>query len=199
MTTALRITAAAAGLLASVSVASAQVPRESLIRPQPMRVLGRSAAVGYVTVEATKQGKFKGQGLSAKWQGAVPVVGFSYEVTQPRELVRAGANGGRTHGPVVLTLPIGAATPQFFSAMAAQENLKSVLIQFVRTDANGAEEVYYTIKLTNATASRFRQYLATEPGGASGSGLVADVSLAFQKIEVSSLDGGTMAEDDSGK
>ena len=152
-----------------------------------------------MTVDAVKQGRFKGQGLSAKWQGAVPVVGFSYEITQPRELVRAGANGGRTHGPVVLTMPIGAATPQFFSAMTDQENLKSVLIQFVRTDANGAEEVSYTIKLTNATASRFRQYLDTESGGVPGSGLVAEVSLVFQKIEVSSLDGGTMAMDDSGR
>jgi type VI secretion system secreted protein Hcp len=199
MTTAFRVTVVAAGLLAAMSVASAQVTRESLIRPQPMRVSGRSAAVGYVTVDATKQGRFKGQGLAARWQGAVPVVGFSYEVTQPRELVRAGANGGRAHGPVVLTMPIGAATPQFFSAMADHENLKSVLIQFVRTDANGAEEVFYTIKLTNATASRFRQYLDTESGGVPGSGLVAEVSLAFDRIEVSSLDGGTMAMDDSGR
>jgi type VI secretion system Hcp family effector len=77
------------------------------------------------------------------------------------------------------------------------EVLKSVLFEFVRTNAEGAEEVFHTIRLTNASVSEIAQHIAFEPTGADVPEL-EDVSLTFQKIEVENKPGKTMAEDSVG-
>jgi len=120
----------------------------------------------------------------------------------PRDNARvAGASSGRrVHGPVVITKPVGAASPQFFTAMTTDESLKSVVLEFVRTDSTGAEEVFYTIKLSGASVSRFRQYASLPGGGSAGGlGLLEEVAIAFQRIEVVSKDGATAAVDDVGR
>ena len=193
----LRASTVAVTLLALVSLASAQVARESLIRPSGLQASPRSGARVYVTAEGNKQGKFKGQSPMAKWQNAVPATSFTYQVTAPADSSTGLASGKRVHSPVVVTMPAGAASPQFFVAVTESEVLKSVTLQVVRTDANGSEEVFYTIRLTNATASRFRQYTpAPDPANPGGAGLLIEVSFAFQKIEIVSADGGTMGMDD---
>jgi type VI secretion system secreted protein Hcp len=196
----LRASTVAVTLLALVSIASAQVARESLIRPSGVQAPSRSSARVYVIAEGTKQGKFKGQSTGAKWQNAVPAVAYTYQVSAPTDAATGLPTGKRAHGPVVITMPAGAASPQFFTAVTENEVLKSVTLQFVRAEANGTEEVFYTVKLTNATASRFRQYTAApDPANPAAAGLLIEVSFAFQKIEMTSADGGTMAIDDWGK
>jgi type VI secretion system secreted protein Hcp len=200
MNTVLRASVVAAALLATASLGSAQVTRQTLIRPQAPQMSARSGAQLYVTVDGTKQGRFKGQSSSARWQNAVPALAFAYEVGMPRDAARSIATASRVHGPVVITKAVGAASPQFFTAMTTGETLKSVVLEFVRADANGAEEVFYTIKLTGATASRFRQYMAApEAGNPAGSGLLEEISFTFQRIEMTSADGSTMAMDDWGR
>jgi type VI secretion system secreted protein Hcp len=196
VTSTLRTSIAAAAILTLSPLTSAQVVREGLVRPQIQRAPARSGAVIYVTVDGTKQGRFKGQSPLARWQSAIPAVAFGYEVGAPRDAARGVSSGRRMHSPVVISMPVGAAAPQFFAAATTDELLKSVLIQFVRTNATGTEEVFYTITLTGASIARYRQYLdAPDPDSPAGSGLIAEVSLTFQRIEMASADGGTMAMD----
>ena len=61
--------------------------------------------------------------------------------------------------------------------------MKSVLLEFVRTDANGAEAVYYTIKLEDAALVSIRPYVPnTLLSENSQLGHMEDVSLTYKKI-----------------
>jgi|WetSurMetagenome_2_1015567.scaffolds.fasta_scaffold121413_1 type VI secretion system secreted protein Hcp len=203
MTNVLRASIVALILLVTTALAPAQTDRQSLTRsPGAAQVAPRTGVIAYVTVEGSRQGRFKGQSAAGHSQYAVPVLAFTYEGSVPRDNARvAGASSGRrVHGPVVITKPVGAASPQFFTAMTTDESLKSVVLEFVRTDSTGAEEVFYTIKLSGASVSRFRQYASLPGGGSAGGlGLLEEVAIAFQRIEVVSKDGATAAVDDVGR
>ena len=148
----------------------------------------------YITINGQKQGQFKGEGR----QNQIVGVGFQYEVTSPRDAATGQATGRRMHKPVVITKEWDAASPQLFQALVTNENLPHVDLQFVRTAPDGREEAFYTIKLTNATITSIRQYTGVLPGATNAADIhqLEEVSFTFQKIEVESTIGKTMATDD---
>jgi len=88
---------------------------------------------------------------------------------------------------------MGASSPQIYQALVANEDLESVDLEFVRTDKEGKEYVFYTIKLTDATIFDFRQYIdaaAAQPQP------LESVSFTFRRIEEESKDGKTSVTDD---
>ena len=153
-----------------------------------------------ITVKGRMQGTFKGD--SGPNKDKITGLFFNYEVTSPVDLA-TGQPGMRQHKPVVIIKEWGAASPQLFFALVHNEILDSVLLEFVRTNAAGAEEVYYTITLTNASVSDFRQFIGAGTGvpgepdtlaGATGGALEA-ISLTFQKVQMENIDGKTSASD----
>ncbi len=150
-----------------------------------------------VTIEGIKQGKFKGEMARAICGDRIPGVRFSYQVSSPHDMATGQASGKRQHNPVVVTVEWGPATPQIFQAVATNEVLKSVVIEFIRTGATGVQEVYQTIRLTNATVSSVRMHVnEPQPGGPAENRALADVAFAFQRIEIENRPGKTMAADD---
>ncbi len=149
----------------------------------------------YVTIEGTKQGKFKGESVREAHEETIGASCFGYQVQSPRDVATGAATGKRVHQPVTFVKEWGPASPQLFQALTTNEVLKSALFEFVHTTADGTEEVYHTVKLTNATVVSIRQYTS----GGQGSGLPAhgleEVALAFQAIEIESKTGKTMAAD----
>ena len=155
-----------------------------------------------VTIEGTKQGRFKGErGKGDKIAG----LAFHYDVKTPRDLATGMASGKRQQGAITFTKAIDSSSPQIFQALIGNEVLKSVLFEFRTTNANGEEMVFYQITLTNASISEVEQYVGMSgPGtsadakhlGASDSSPLEDVSVTFQRIEVASQVGKTMAADD---
>jgi type VI secretion system secreted protein Hcp len=145
----------------------------------------------YISVEGTKQGKFKGETSMVKgFTGQSRVLKFSYGVVSPRDLFTGQASGKRQHKPMIITREPGAASPQFFKALVTNEALKPVVIQFVRGNVNtGVNEVQQIITLTNPSISDFRQYV-----GDDGRWL-EDVAFAFQQIQIENGPGKTMAVD----
>jgi type VI secretion system secreted protein Hcp len=92
------------------------------------------------------------------------------------------ASGKRQHSPIVITKEWGAASPQLFEALTANEVFGTVLVEFVETRRTGAEEVYQTISLTNATVSGMRMLLAEPPPGEPADNrALEDVSFTFQR------------------
>lgn len=148
----------------------------------------------YVTIEGTKQGKFKGGGRGSKIVG----LEFSYEVTSPRDAASGQPSGKRQHHPVVITKEWDASTPQIFQALVTNEVLKSVVLEFIRTAPQGKEEVFYTVTLTNGAVADVRQFFQGEapPGQPAGPRDLEDVSFTFQKIELENVPGKTVAVDD---
>jgi type VI secretion system secreted protein Hcp len=153
----------------------------------------------YVTIEGTKQGKFKGESSRKGSENKSSGVRFQYEVKLPRDINTGQATGKRQHGPVIITKLWGSASPQLFQALVTNEALKSVLIEFVRTNPQGQEYIFQIIKLTNASIASIRQYAnVANPGETVTPGGLEDVAFTFQRIEITNQDGKTMAMDDWG-
>lgn len=151
----------------------------------------------YVTVEGTKQGKFKNETPREKHQGKIPGISFHYNVKSPRDAASGMASGKRSHQPVTFVKEWGASTPQFFQALCTNETLKSALFEFVKTSADGEEYVYHTVKLINASVSEVDHFLTNDsPDQPRDVPELERISLTFQRIEIESKDGKTMAVDD---
>jgi type VI secretion system secreted protein Hcp len=160
----------------------------------------------FVYIKGKKQGAFKAESIKEKRKDKwIEGFGFQYEVKSPRDLATGQASGKRQHLPVTFVKEWGAATPQIFTALVTNEQLPEVQFEFIKTNPNGEEYVFHTIKLTDATISTVRQYTAdTGAEGASsakhdsaaGSKELEAVSFTFRKIEMENKDGKTMAVDD---
>lgn len=150
----------------------------------------------YVTIEGTKQGKFKGESVRERKAERLSGISFHYSVSSPRDVATGQASGKRQHQPVSFVKEWGAATPQLFQAAVTNEVLKTVLFEFVKTNENGEEYVFHTVKLTNASINQIDQYIDGEPEPPADSRALERVALAFQRIEIQNADGKTMATDD---
>ena len=153
----------------------------------------------YVSIEGEKQGKFKGEAAFSKLgAGKITGIAFVMETISPRDLATGQASGKRQHKPIRFTKEWGAASPQLQQALFTNETLKSVLFEFVRADVKGAEEVHYTVKLTNASVSRVVSVLdLTSKAGTRFDGHeLEQVELTFETIQIDDKAGKTSASDD---
>ena len=157
----------------------------------------------YVTITGTKQGAFKGESIREKHSSKLSGLSYSHQIQSPRDVATGQASGKRQHGPISITKEWGAATPQIFQALVTNEVLKDVLFEFVHTTNDGLEEVYYTVKLTNATVASV-QYMTGAGESAESAKTTAaldtleleKVSFSYQRIEVDHKIAKTSAVDD---
>ena len=136
----------------------------------------------YVTIEGSKQGKFKGDSKRRAHKDQIVGLAFDYEVSAPYDPASGLATGKRQHQPVTITKRWGAATSQLFQAHEHRGD----------PPAQGAEVVYHTVKLINARVAAIHQYADADVHEAE------DVSFVFQKIEITNKTGSTSASDDWG-
>ena len=158
----------------------------------------------YITIEGSKQGVFKGSAgagtakvARAAHKHRIAGIKFLSETTSPRDTATGQAGGKRIHKPISITKQWDAASPQLFQALVNNETLKSVLFEFVKTNPNGQQEVYHTIKLTNASVSNIRSYLdlTDTSGDPYDAHELEDVSFVFQKIKIENTEGKTSVVD----
>ncbi|HEY2407214.1 MAG TPA: type VI secretion system tube protein TssD [Polyangiaceae bacterium] len=157
----------------------------------------------YVSIEGTKQGKFKGESPRESWKDKIPGLSYSHQIQSPRDIATGQASGKRQHGPITITKEWGASTPQSFQALVTNEVLKTVFFEFIHTTADGAEEVYQTVKLTNATVCSV-QYKTGQGESAESAKTQSTydthelemVSFTYMRIEMENLPGKTSAADD---
>jgi type VI secretion system secreted protein Hcp len=152
----------------------------------------QAAVDAYLKIEGTKQGKFKGEtaGIHA---GTIAVVEFNYQPQSPRDAATGQASGKRMHETVRIVKEVDASSPQLMKAMSTNEVLNDVLIEFVHPGSGGKEEVYKTMRLMDAVISAVHR---TGGAGAGKAGEREEITFTFQKIEMTSRNGKTMATDD---
>ena len=160
----------------------------------------------YVTIEGTKQGKFKGESTAADHKDQLAGLAFDYEVISPRDPATGPVIGKLLRKPITFTKEWGAASPQLYQALITNEELKSVEFEFMHTDANGQQIVYHTIRLVGAAISRIRQRrLLVGPNelvgpdeliGPNFRPELEEVSLVFKRIIIENKVGGTTVNDD---
>jgi len=141
----------------------------------------------YVSVDGSAQGAFKGSAQESGFPGRISAIRFSYEIVTATGGAGA-ATGRRSLEPVTITKEWDASSPQFFHAAITNEMLKSVLFEFARVHS-GKSEVWYTVKLTNAIVSSYKQYTDLLPEGGASTFELEDVTFTFQKIDVAHADG----------
>ena len=148
----------------------------------------------FMTIEGVKQGKIKGEpGLADR----IPVLRVNYEVSAPRDIATGQASGKRAQGQVQVIKDWGASSPQLLQALAQNEILKSVLIEFFRTGPGGQEEPIEIMRLSDATISKVRMSVSdsTSADGPAGR-LIDEVSFTFRKIEITHPAAKTTYNDD---
>ncbi|HHQ6623574.1 TPA: Hcp family type VI secretion system effector [Serratia fonticola] len=94
-----------------------------------------------------------------------------------------------SHHPVVFTKPIDKSSPLLGVAISSNESLE-VLFEFYRTNASGAQELYFTILLTDATISDIS---GSHPHSITHSGAQPQetISLKYKSITWSHIIAGT--------
>ena len=153
-------------------------------------VASSQSIIAYATITSAKSGPIKGNGIGAN-EGKIECTGFMYGVTIPHDVSTGMALGKRIQQPVRIIKMIDAATPQLLQAAYNNEVLKSVVIEFVKRSATGQMAVFYKITLTNATISAVSQNINEKTNTPS-----EEITLSFQKIEVTSTEGNKTASDD---
>jgi type VI secretion system secreted protein Hcp len=148
-----------------------------------------AAADAYLTIEGTKQGKFKGEAAGAG-AGKISISDFSYMASAPADKNEGMASGKRMHSAITIRKTIDQASPQLMQAMSTGEVLTSVDIEFVHPGAKGPE-VYKTLHLTDAVVT------SIQPSGAGAEKTEAiTFTIENQNVQAMSKNGGKTAMDD---
>jgi type VI secretion system secreted protein Hcp len=152
-----------------------------------------AAASYYLKIEGVNQGALKGQ-INRKGSLWIPVLGVSQGVQSPRDVATGQASGKRQHKPIVIRKEVDAASPQLYRAAISHEALKEVLIDFVRTDPRGKEEVYQTITLRGAHIADIKKIGNRAAGDRPKE--EEEISITYEEIQVTDKMGKTTATDD---
>jgi len=148
----------------------------------------------YISVKGARQGAFKGEVLQKGFETKIAGLKFRYELVSPRDPASGLPTGKRQHKPVTLTKEWGAASPQLFQALAANETLPEVVIDFVGVDPKtGAMALSHSLKLINASIADISY--STEPIATGGVRQLEDVSFTFGVIELVDVRSNTMSRD----
>jgi type VI secretion system secreted protein Hcp len=191
-------------LLAILSVPAVQGQKnkksnESIQIQAATPMLSTGPVTFYVTIHAAKQGALKGQTTSPAHQGQIQGMQFDAQLSAPKDVTTGAASGKRQYSPITITKQWDASSPQLYDAASSNETLTLVEFDFVRTGPNGQENVFETIKLTDATISSVKDYILTPASAGTGvqgsAQALEDVAFTFQKIEITNNDGKTTAID----
>lgn len=135
----------------------------------------------FMSITSAKQGQFKGDGKSSHGSQWIPVVSVSESATPGRDSATGQASGKRQHEPIKIVKVIDASTPQLHQAAATGEHLKEVVFEFYRGNAPGKQELYETIRLSDAMITGIQNRGAGNAG--QGGRPTEEISFEYEKIE----------------
>jgi type VI secretion system secreted protein Hcp len=155
-----------------------------------------AAETNYVFIKGQKTGNINGSVTVKGQENSILVDSVSHEIVSPRDAATGLPTGQRMHKPLVLVVPVDKAWPLLMNVLTTNENLVSVVLRTVAPDARtGATSLQRTITLTNANISDVQQYTVDATNG-TPSHDVLKISLTYQKIQWTWVNGGITATDD---
>jgi type VI secretion system secreted protein Hcp len=152
------------------------------------------AYTAYISIKGQKQGQFAGDGSNKQNKNRILITSFSFSAESPRDQATGQASGKRQYQPISVRKRWGDASPQVYQALATNETLTAVLIEFVTTDPQGREAVDHSFSLTNATISAVQE-LTESAQPANQVEELEEISFTFQKIEIKDKSGKTFDDD----
>ena len=148
-----------------------------------------------ITVTGAKQGKFKGGVTQKGREGKIRAIAVTYGVSSPRDPASGLATGRHHEKPVTFSLEWDTSAPQFFAAAFSNETLSTVVIEYYANARSGVSKVDHTVTLKNASITDITERYAAKVDGVVDGRDIQTVSVTFQKIEISSSNGTTAADD----
>jgi type VI secretion system secreted protein Hcp len=118
--------------------------------------------------------------------GAIDAFGSDQFVTNTTPSVGGGGagSGKAEFGPLVITKTVDRATPKLFLACATGVHFPQVQVDWVRSNRNGSEEVFFTVLLQDVTITSVRSGLPNQNDPNSESpGPLEQISFNFGKIQ----------------
>jgi type VI secretion system secreted protein Hcp len=139
--------------------------------------------VAYVTITGARSGQIKGTSTVRGNEGKIECTGFSY-MAKAQVSTSSGAGAGKSTGAIVIVKHVDSSTPAIMQALATNESLTSVVIEFYKGSADRMTLIQ-TVKLTNAYISQVFQYVGTTaPDKSSDSTPSEELTFTAQKIEL---------------
>jgi type VI secretion system secreted protein Hcp len=146
----------------------------------------------HVAAKGAKQGQFKGDGLPDKDK----IVGLGFSGGVSLASATGQLSGRRQYSPIVFTKPWGPSSPQFIQALINNEQLSSVVFEFLRTTPEGVESVHYRVTLTGATVVGVQQSAGNLLSRTPACPELDEISLNFRKIVIEDVASKTQVSDD---
>jgi type VI secretion system secreted protein Hcp len=150
-----------------------------------------------LTLKGNKQGDIKGSVTQKGRENSIMVVATSHSIISPRDAASGLPTGKRMHKPFVITKEVDISTPLLYTALTNNEQIVTWQLNYWRPSATGAEDQYFTVKLTNASISsvdfrmadnRVPELMKFAP--------YEEWAFCYQKIEWTWMKGGVTALDD---
>lgn len=142
----------------------------------------------FMTARGARQGDIRGSVTQRGREGAMQCTSFQSEILVPRDAASGAAAGRRQIEPIKCIKRIDRATPLLLNALLNNEALTNVTFRFTQVNSVGAEAVFYTVALSNATVAGVRQFL--DPAGLAQE----ELTLSYQQATVTFDPGGVTAE-----
>lgn len=150
----------------------------------------------YLTMYGKSQGNIEGDCTQQGREKQIIGYALDHSVTIPQDTHTGLPTGQRRHQAFTITTDIGRATPQMFQACSTGERLE-VTAEFYRINPQGAEEKYYTVKLSNAIIVNIKQWFPeTFVNDNAAYKHMVTLSLAYEKIVWTFVPDGIETEDD---
>lgn len=150
-------------------------------RPAGTNTASAAAVQMFMSAKGQTTGDFLGDSTQKGHEKDTVLLAYSYELVSPRDAASGQATGRRIHKPVKITKVLGSSSPQYLNALATNERLTTVVINFFKASHAGVSTNYYRVTLTDANLSEISQH------SISGGDVTEDYSFTFRKIRQDDL------------
>ena len=146
----------------------------------------------FMSVTGAKQGNISANagteasiGLKAVkgHEDQILVQAIQHDLNVPRDPQTGQATGQRVHMPFIVTKCVDASSPLLFTALTLGENITKIVIDYMKTNSNGAQVNYFTVTLENAIIVDMKSYMPNclDPACSHFTNM-EDVSFTYGKI-----------------
>lgn len=144
---------------------------------------------GFLKLKGQTQGYFMGSVTAAGREGRIAVLGVIHSETLPFD--SAGRiSGKKASKPFVIVKDVDQASPLLHNALANNEPITEFTLDFWRPTPAGAQELYYTVNLTNATIASLVTTYTTFDDPSHPATYREEISFLYQKIQWTWVNGG---------
>lgn len=151
----------------------------------------------HIWIKDSQDGNITGGSQLQNREGSIEATQFEHGIQLPTDKHTGAPTGARTHGPVVFVKHIDQASPYLFKALCTGQTLNEVVIKWYRTEVAGGEQEYFEHKLERAHVTGVETFMPdTKDSDEKHNVHMERVSLVYEKISWTYLDGNLQHEDD---